>query len=81
MTRITAHFDGRAIVPDEPVDLSLGEKLIVDIHSASEPRRPRGISGQEMLALVRQINWPKEDLAEMKKAIEEDCEQIDHDEW
>jgi hypothetical protein len=39
----------------------------------------RGVPGKELLKFVGTI--PHEDLEEMKKAIEEDCERIDYDEW
>ena len=29
MTTITAHFDGKFIVPDEPVELPIGQTLLV----------------------------------------------------
>ncbi|HQE17185.1 MAG: hypothetical protein WBH90_12350 [Aggregatilineales bacterium] len=38
--------------------------------------RPRGLSGKEMIELARQLNFPKEDLEEMRAAIEEECERI-----
>lgn len=34
MTRsISAHFDGRVIVPDEPIDLPAGQRLRVEIEA------------------------------------------------
>jgi hemoglobin-like flavoprotein len=38
---IRAHFDGKVIVPDEPLDLPVGEPLVAEIRnaSASEARR------------------------------------------
>lgn len=37
---ILAHFDGKVIVPDEPLDLPAGERLQVRIESASRKRSP-----------------------------------------
>jgi hypothetical protein len=34
-TNFSAHFDGRVIVPDEPLSLPVGEKLLVRIEPAS----------------------------------------------
>ena len=34
MRAIKAHFDGKVLVPDEPVDLPLGKALIVKIEEA-----------------------------------------------
>jgi hypothetical protein len=37
---ISAHFDGRVLVPDEPIDLPTGQRLRiqVDLASDAEPR-------------------------------------------
>lgn len=45
----------------------------------SEADRPRGVPAKELSRFAGLI--PKEDLEEMKRAIEEDCERIDYDEW
>lgn len=38
MTRtISAHFDGKYIVPDEPVDLPTNQMLTIRIESMQEP--------------------------------------------
>jgi hypothetical protein len=37
MARIKAHFDGRFIVPDEPVELAPGEQILVDISRGAPP--------------------------------------------
>ena len=42
--------------------------------------KPRGVSGEELIRRAAHIKIPPEDLEEMKRAIEEGCEQID-DEW
>lgn len=39
----------------------------------------QGISGQQLLHFAGSI--PNDDLQLMRMAIEQDCEQIDHDEW
>ena len=43
--------------------------------------RLRGLSGREMIELAQRVAFPPEDLAEMARAIEEDCERIDWDGW
>jgi hypothetical protein len=46
--------------------------------------RPRGISGQQMIELVKSLNFPAQDLAEMQAAIEDPetgCGKIDWNEW
>jgi hypothetical protein len=35
MTIITAHFDGKFIVPDEPVELPIGEPLRISCEAAA----------------------------------------------
>ncbi len=42
--------------------------------------RPRGVSSLELLKLAEGL-FEREDVEEMMKAIEEDCERIDYDEW
>jgi hypothetical protein len=38
MTRtLTAHFDGKVIVPDEPVQLPIGQRLQVQVELADAP--------------------------------------------
>ena len=32
MTTFRVHFDGRVLVPDEPVNLPRGKSLVVDVH-------------------------------------------------
>lgn len=40
----------------------------------------RGISGKELLEFATGL-FPPEDIAEIKRAIEEDCGQVDASEW
>jgi len=37
MRTITAHFDGRALVPDSPLDLPVGEKVELFIRQPAQP--------------------------------------------
>jgi hypothetical protein len=37
---ISAHFDGEAIIPDEPVDLSAGQALRISIEIDTSDRNP-----------------------------------------
>ena len=46
MVSIKAHFDGEAIIPDEPVDLPRGRALVVDIREA-ESEHPDQPDGEE----------------------------------
>ncbi|MDZ4820020.1 MAG: antitoxin AF2212-like protein [Planctomycetota bacterium] len=40
-TIISAHYDGRVIVPDEPLSLQPGEKVRVTIERDSEAKQPQ----------------------------------------
>ena len=46
---VNAHFDGRALIPDEPLDMPLDQALIVQIERLG-PREPVEESG---LSLAR----------------------------
>jgi hypothetical protein len=37
MTAIKAHFDGKVLVPEEPVDLPLNRTLIVHVETEATP--------------------------------------------
>ena len=85
MIAIKAHFDGRVIVPDEPVDLPAGQALIVRVEEAppalgagAANALPPGVSGASLLRFAGAI--APEDLRLMKQAIR-DCEQVDPDGW
>lgn len=53
MIALKAHFDGKVIVPDEPVDLPRNEPLVVHVE-VPRPKRPpkkrRGMSALKWLA-------------------------------
>jgi hypothetical protein len=57
MQTLTAHFDGRALVPDVPLDLAVGEAVEVSI------RRRETVVGSalELLARLPLIHIPAED--------------------
>lgn len=71
-TTMTAHFDGKVIVPDEPVQLPLNEKLQVQVVPTGEA----GLlafeeSRRRVLALAKNLacgigprTWTREDLYE-----------------
>jgi hypothetical protein len=57
------------------------QRQLLDYSLSLQRRRPPGISGDELIARAREINFSPEDLAEITQAIEEDCERIDWNEW
>ena len=50
MITIHAHFDGAAIIPDEPVDLPLGRRLVVSIDPDQSPAKPNPQSALRWLS-------------------------------
>lgn len=50
MIAINAHFDGKVIVPDEPVELPVDRALIVTIESAPDETATAGPSALAWLA-------------------------------
>lgn len=66
MVAIKGHFDGKVIVPDEPVDLVLGQRLVVHIEPMAEetvaPREPGSAKGTVWMA--PDFDAPLEDFKE-----------------
>ena len=82
MTKLIGHFDGKVIVPDEPIYLPMNERLVIHVERADAPiGLPKGSTLAEMLEAARQVNFDKQSLREMTAAIEEDCERVDPNEW
>lgn len=65
--RIRAHFDGKVIVPDEPVNLPPGVTVEITILSGIEPRR--GSPAAVLRAPRKPPHLSKEDTAELERAI------------
>jgi hypothetical protein len=68
MISIHAHFDGKVIVPDDPVDLRPGQDLIVQIEPAHPDR------AQQESAL----NWLVENSVDSPDIPADLAEQHDH---
>ncbi len=50
---IKGHFDGKVIVPDEPVDLPIGEPLEIEVRPSGNGERPTApLSIEERLRRV-----------------------------
>ena len=56
------------------------QRQVLDFTLELSGESPRGISGKELLEFAAGL-FPPEDLEEIKRAIEEDCGQIDGSEW
>jgi hypothetical protein len=72
MVAIRGHFDGKVIVPDEPVDLRPGQR--VRVHP-----EPVGAPGESLLSFAGSIE--PDDLKLIAQAIREGCEGVDADAW
>lgn len=55
------------------------QQKVVEFAQALETGKPRGAKGSEIMHLAGTLS--DEDAAEMMKAIEEGCGQIDYDGW
>ena len=58
MVAIKGHFDGKVIVPDEPLDLPRNQRLIVHVQPVSETK-----PGQEQSLLEWMAQNPVDDSA------------------
>ena len=71
MVTLRARFDGRVLVPDEPVDLPVGKPLDVQVSEAAEGSFPRG-SPQAVLEVLRSLTpISPEAYAEFERALED----------
>lgn len=57
------------------------QQRVVDFASQLQTPLPPGTPGEALAALAREIDFPRDDLAEIVAAIEEDCERIDWGGW
>ncbi|MDE0681410.1 MAG: hypothetical protein OXI63_00725 [Candidatus Poribacteria bacterium] len=61
--------------------LTLGQqRQVLDFTLELSGESPSGISGKELLEFAAGV-FPPEDIEQIKRAIEEDCGQIDESEW
>jgi hypothetical protein len=58
MTVLRAHFDGRVIVPDEPMDLPEGSILEVQINSVRRPA-PKRAPLAELAEMIDKLPAPE----------------------
>lgn len=81
MVAIKGHFDGKVIVPDDPVNLPAGRSFTfhVDPHEPLTPSAIKGVPGTTLLHFAGMI--PPDELSAMTQAIEQGCEQADPNEW
>jgi hypothetical protein len=68
MTLLRAHFDGKVLVPHEPVDLPQGTELQLQV---TEVEFPRGSPQAILKAMSEPPHVTREDIEALEKAIEE----------
>ncbi|HEY8667631.1 MAG TPA: hypothetical protein VIL86_13265 [Tepidisphaeraceae bacterium] len=85
MVAITAHFDGKNFIPEEPVDLPRDQRVLLHVSSIEDnladpnPSTQRGTPIAELMKLAGTLD--AQSAAEMMRAIEEGCEQVDPNDW
>jgi hypothetical protein len=69
MVAITGHFDGKVIVPDEPVNLAPGQRLLLHIEPAEQKSpqviRPGSAAGQ--IEISEDFDVPLDDMSEYRE--------------
>ena len=71
MTKITGHFDGKVIIPDDPARLKPNQKVSIEGEPADADFGTLGYILRHMTDPM-----PAEDAEEMRRAIEEAFETI-----
>lgn len=69
-TKLRVHFDGRVLVPEEPVDLPIGQS--VEIRVGSTAPASGGASGAPSVVLAAALSEPHvsdQDVAELERTI------------
>jgi hypothetical protein len=79
MIAIKGHFDGRVIVPDEPVDLPRDQTFTIRIDT-SPTESPAPSSRKAALMSLAGTMTPEEGRA-MMEAIDEHCGRVEKDGW
>jgi hypothetical protein len=76
---LKGHFDGKVIVPDEPVALPIDQPLIVRVDTIPAGSPAPGVAGADLLRFAGTID--STDLEQMKTAIDEGCERVEANDW
>jgi hypothetical protein len=75
---IDSAFQTELLKQIDQLPSELQKQVLIFAKNLKSPT-PRGTPGRELLRFAGTIS--KEDAQEMMKAIEEECEKIDYDEW
>ena len=69
MVEFLAHFDGKHLLPDEPVDLPAGKPLRVTVEEVAPPAEPPGLNLGEWLDAIEAecglVEGPEDGAAEL----------------
>ncbi|MDB5298080.1 MAG: hypothetical protein JWO31_4063 [Phycisphaerales bacterium] len=79
MLAIRGHFDGKVLVPDEPVEFPSGQRLIIRLEPDAPVPPLQGTPGTALLPFVGTMS--AEEAAQMMRDIEEGCGRVDEDGW
>jgi hypothetical protein len=71
-----ARFDGKAILPETPVDLPQNQRLTVTVESQEADDDPEHGTVAYVVQKMKGHEISDEDAALMRAAIEENCERI-----
>jgi predicted DNA-binding antitoxin AbrB/MazE fold protein len=69
MPTIRARFDGKVFIPEQPVELPVGQ--IVEIQLSGSSAQSKGSAAALLEAMKNLPKIPDEDVAEMERLIEE----------
>lgn len=79
MVAFRGHFDGKVIIPAGVVDLPRNRELLLQVASVGDSNLPSGVLGASFLRFAGLI--ASVDIALIQRAIQLDCEKVNHDEW
>src|SRR5438445_3236115 len=68
-TKLRVHFDGSVLVPEEPVDLPVGQSVEVLIERANHSHAENGMPATVLGAVRRPPHVSIEDVGELERAI------------
>lgn len=75
--RIKARFDGRAFVPDEPIDLKPEERVILNVEPDRSAARPEHGSADYVFEQLPGFEISDDDAKLMRAAIEDAFEHVE----
>lgn len=78
-TVFKAHFDGKVLIPDEPVSLPANQQVRVTVQTSVDASR--STSGRDLVESLARLRLTPDESAEMDRAIAEECERINPDDW